>query len=506
MNKAELQRHFTLISQSWLAIVVLTFGMWLRLWQLESQGILFGDAAHDILAAQEAVAAGQLPLLGIESSVPRFKQGPLSVWFSMLVTLVTGGESITAYLFAFALIGCATLLLFYEYAYARMSKYSLLGATIVLALSPLAVAHARMPYHVAFLPLATLYFLWCAEKWLQQPKKSRAFFLAFSAAFAMQFELSVAPLILVAFFLVWVSYKRKMIASQKLISIWLTQVAGIALGLLPQILHDISHGFSQLGGFAIWVGYRSVATVYPSGHHWSLQKISILWDSIAQFGLRILSFDSILLALPALLLIGTGIKHILHLRRNKPWLELRIAKNEDWLLVLTLSTLALVAAYSIHGSPSEAYYPPFFIFLALWVGVGLEALREKHRVIPLLILLGASSMSAVSILQSRFFLDGSKFSYGMSVLEQQQIMRFIVQQSGGSYQLKTTVPEGSFANYFDNLRLVGKSLGHPENRLSQDSFYVEPKTHAAVTIFTLPGIVKTAEFQTTRVQYLQNDP
>src|SRR5688500_15751918 len=73
---------------SLVAIVILA--AWLRTTQLNELGILCGDAAHDLWSAQQAVENKQLPLLGIESSLPRFRQGPVTVWLNMILFAAFG--------------------------------------------------------------------------------------------------------------------------------------------------------------------------------------------------------------------------------------------------------------------------------------------------------------------------------------------------------------------------------------------------------------------------------
>ena len=69
--------------QHWFAIIIVILGTLVRVYDLPNRAILFPDAGRDLLVAAQAVKENTLPLLGIPSSVPRFKQGPLTIWLQM---------------------------------------------------------------------------------------------------------------------------------------------------------------------------------------------------------------------------------------------------------------------------------------------------------------------------------------------------------------------------------------------------------------------------------------
>src|SRR5688572_25820277 len=110
-----------LIRQNWMMIGVMVIATLLRTWQLDTKAILFGDAAHDLLKAAHSVQTGEVPLLGIASSVPRFKQGPLTVWLEMCIYLLAG-HKLLVYSLVFALISLVAVMGIYEYAAIHLSK------------------------------------------------------------------------------------------------------------------------------------------------------------------------------------------------------------------------------------------------------------------------------------------------------------------------------------------------------------------------------------------------
>ena len=86
---------------SWMILIVM-LASWLRITQIDTQAILFGDAGRDLLVARQAVENNSLPLLGIPSSIPRFHQGPLTIWMQMAIYDLFGTQTLAfSVIFAF---------------------------------------------------------------------------------------------------------------------------------------------------------------------------------------------------------------------------------------------------------------------------------------------------------------------------------------------------------------------------------------------------------------------
>src|SRR5690606_14172971 len=102
-------------------------------------------------------------------------------------------------------------------------------------------------------------------------KKKRAFFwttLAWAGLF--QFELATAPLLVVILF---IAYKQRNELTKDSINHFFQ---GLVLGLLPQLLYDLTHRLAHLGGFVVWVLYRVVSLAPTGKHHFSLNTIQVV--------------------------------------------------------------------------------------------------------------------------------------------------------------------------------------------------------------------------------------
>lgn len=434
--------------------IIILLATWLRVWKLPSHTIFFGDAGRDFVVAQSALESKTLPLLGIASSVPRFKQGPINVWWVMLFQAVgINDPGIVTY--SYALIGVMTIIALYELLATQFPKQPQIAlvASAIVAASPLAVAQSRMPFHTSWIPLATVFFIYAGTRfWQQKPHAWWLFF--FSWAVMFQFELATAPLILVIGYGIW---KQGRLPSRKNL---LEATAGLTVGLLPQIIFDLTHRFQQLGIFVIWVGYRLASFIYPLSDHAAspnhltggLQQFTLYWGRIA-------SVDSVISQAVFLSLLVIAMITIGKMTSRKKFVLPPLVE------VAVLSTGALIASYLVHGSPSEAYFPPFIILLAVLIGYGL-APHWKGRsggVLGLSMLIWMF-VNIWQVADSQWFLNQTyQFNYGASLGEQKAVMRFILADSQGAYHLASTQPGNHFEHYLSNYRWLGRMARQPSS-------------------------------------------
>ncbi len=482
---AFLQKH-------WLLILIIATATFLRVWQLNTHAIFFGDAARDLLVAEESVKTGTLPLLGIPSSVPRFRQGPLTIWMEMIVYLFAG-HNLLAQSYFFAFLSVVALIALYELLTIYANRTTAVLAVILFSFSPLAIAHARMPYHTNPIPLFLLFFLF-ALMHLWQGKKWGVFWSILTFCLAFQFELALAPLILLIPFVIWRTEKKSSLKALR--KNWLQLSIGAVIGLAPQLIHDLTHNFEHLGGFAVWVVYRMVSFAgYKQQHTFSLSRfgntITLFWS----YWMKIWSTQNVVLsALCLTVLLGALMFLFMQFRQKK--------KIEPIIQISTISFLILTIAYFVHGSPSEAYFPPYFILLPILMGYGLSTLWQQKKVLMkvfvvtfFLLYIGRNIQG---ILQHNFFVSTSEpFNYGYSVIEQKHILQFIKSSSDGydGYSLLTTREEGKFPSYFANLRWLGVEYGLKEDPEFGKQFFIEGKDSP---LTNYPGLVRVP-FETVDV-------
>ncbi len=450
------------ITKHWLIICIVLLGAFLRTWKLDTHAILFSDAGRDLLAAQEAVKSGTIPLLGIPSSVPRFHQGPLTIWLHMVVYLIWGNTTL-AYSLVFAFLSILALIFTYEFAVLHLNKPTAWAAATLLAVSPLAIAHARVPYHITPIPLVLLIFLF-AQMRLWEQKKLAPWIAFLSWCLLMQFELAMFGLVLIPLCILW---KKKYPFTKDLVG----QISAAGLiGFLPQIIHDLSHPIqeSQLGTFFAWVGYRVVSLSGLTGEHqFTVHKFITALQAFGTYGQRIFSTDNLIVSMVVVIALITTAWTVFKKVRA------RIASPGSIIASLTLLILSL--SYVVHGGPSEAYFPPYTVLLSLLIGYGLTEVF-KHNTQSLVGLLSIYVVvNVLGMFNHNFFVStANAFNYGPSVQEQREIIRTIVRLSNNAYTLQTTDPGGKFSSYFNNYQWLAQEMGAAESPGGQ-VFFIELK-------------------------------
>jgi 4-amino-4-deoxy-L-arabinose transferase-like glycosyltransferase len=446
--------------QHWLIVCIVIVATWLRTAELSTHAIFFGDAGRDLLVAANSVETGTLPLLGIPSSLPRFHQGPLTIWLEMLVFLMFG-YNLWPYSLVFAMVSLAAVIGIYELATVYSSRRHGQIAALLLAASPLAVAHGRMVYHTNPIPLATVLYLWSLLR-LDQMKPRSVFWAVLAWCFLFQFELAVVPVVMMIPYLIWRQGQR---LNRR---IFLEALVGFLVGLVPQIIHDLTHGFTQLGGFGIWIGYRLVSAFSIFGEH--AVSPSTIGQTLTQFklyGLRIVSLDQ-----PV---VGVIFAVVISWSLVLAWSHWKLKKLSPLMEVTWLSTLLLSLGFAIHSSPSEAYFPIFCVLVPLLVGFPLAAVSEKFQLFVWLGLGVWAVLMIVSISRNGWFVGQSGgFSYGPGVHEQRSIVNLVRYLTENDFRFTNTQASGQIPAHFDNLRWMAKEVGVDESP-NGIPVYVEPK-------------------------------
>jgi 4-amino-4-deoxy-L-arabinose transferase-like glycosyltransferase len=448
-------------------VLIVILATWLRVWQLDTHLILFGDAAFDIQNAITAVKQHQLPLLGIASSVPRFKQGPLTVWLEMIIYLIAG-QNLLVFGVIFASLGILAVIGVYElFASEGRERLGLLSS-FLFAFSPLAVAHSRMPYHIVPIPLCLVIYFWSLRRLQQKVADPRRVFVAvFCFCLLFQFELAMAPLFLLIPYIFWRNRQR---INPKLIGAGLLS---LTIGLLPQIIFDLTHHFAQLGGFLVWVVYRVVALgAVKHAHGLSFSHVQQAFTAFELYFGKIWSVN-----LPWLAVVMTGVA-----LWGFVWLGklLRQSKLKTGVLeIVFIATALLAVGYFIHGSPSEAYFPPWEVLLPVLAAFCLERLLlSKHvvsRVFVFLVLGAYAVINLGGIVKANFFVSTpDTFSYGPSLAEQYQMVDILRSFCQPSCHLLTTREDGKFENFFANYRLLAPALQLNDVQ-SSHKIYLETK-------------------------------
>jgi len=419
--------------------------------------IFFSDAGQDFLAASQAVEIRSIPLLGIPSSVPRFRQGPIMVWLIMIIFILTKSSGVAVgYVVAF--LSVSTIV--FTFLLIRKQLNTLISILLMLfmASSPLLVAHGRMPFHVSPIPLLTVIYLFALQRVLE--KKHLAILLATLAwAMLFQFELATSPMIIGLIYVIW---KSKQVQIKTLPSVFL----GTFVGLLPQIIYDLTHNFSHLGGFGVWVVYRLVSFAgYKQEHTFSFQRVSQTTELFTLYLGRIVSIDQpLFLVFLCVFLLGICVLFVR--RKSLP----------ESIQIVLLLTGTLLLSFFIHGTPSEAYFPPFFVLLPILFFYSISLFPRTFQYLIAVFIVFLAVSNTLGIVRNNFFVqpNSSSFQYGSSYGEQKRVMQYVIQISNDQpYTLMSTDTGAHFRAYLDNYRFQANTLGKPEQAESKTLIFLQ---------------------------------
>ncbi len=432
-----------------LLIFILGLSGFLNLYKINSLMMFIGDFGRDYLAARDMLLTGNIPLVGIPSSVVWLHQGPLSIYFITLSLFVGRFHPVAPAVF-YGVVGTASTYLVYRVGAEYLNtKVGLLSA-LLYATSPLIVISARMPYHTSSIPFfACLFFLLLYK--VLQGKTNFIFLMFFMLGLLFQLELSNGVLFFLLALVIILfrkRFKRSEVARGAL---------GFSLGILPFILYDLTHGFKQTVGFALWVAnrIRLFFGLTVSGQSTTIHAPGAL-QTIAEQVVRVV-FPSF----PFLVLLLLGILLIVLLKQRKKTL------NRNKVLPLTLILLWILVSlfgFFIHAAPGTAYFPLVFPPIVILIGYMFYKLMEKIKV-SLLLFAIIVIINVAFILRHSYFLEtqyangatvpGWSYGLGPALSEQLKLTDFIVSDAKNrSVQLKGGGFLSKFQSSIDNYKYL----------------------------------------------------
>lgn len=415
----------------------------LRLYHITSDMIFVPDQGRDFIQALRIIRDGHLPLLGIPSSIPQFRQGPVYIYLTAVSLWLGGPEAVGVMA---AVFGIAAVVLMYIVVHTFSTQKAAVLATLLLAFSPMAILHSRMPFHINPIPVFVLFYLWQLLRAVRG-KRYAWFWAALAFTLVFHSELATFPLVALLGMAIWMR-------REPVYSAILPIAAGLLIGLFPQILYDITHRFSQLGTFFIWVGYRIVSAFLPFTDHSfasftlvaSLRHIAALF--VSMFSEQKTVFVSA--GWIALSFLSWG-RHI------TSWKTLIPLEKLVW-----IGGTLLLASFIVHRAPSEAYFPGLLPFVCIGIATYLAKL-SRLRFSVWYVFIGLSLFfSLAHILSSTFFLlqegegDWDTKRYGPSLSTQRAILRHMEDEARGqcmvldSYERRETFP--TWIDTFEFLR------------------------------------------------------
>lgn len=402
--------------------LILLISAFINLYKINSLILFFGDIGRDYLAARDMILTGNIPLVGIPSSVVWLHQGPLSIYIIGLGLLFGKFNPIVPAIL-YGLVGVASTFFVYLTGKTFFNFRIGLLAALFYATSPLVVVNTRMPYHTSSIPLFASIFFLLVYKVLNGNKK-----LLFRTFFVLGLLLQVELSNVVLFFVMAVSFFIYQIKIYK--SDVIKSVLGFTLGILPFIIYDLTHGFIQTLGLPLWTinRIRLFFGLTFSGNSTTIHYQDAIYRIYQQVASTIFPF-SLIITFFVFILIAS----VLVYKR-----KLLIEKNLQLILVLFWLVIPL-AGFIIHTSPGTAYFPLLFPAISLMIAYAVFQIYLKLKYIIVFFVLGCI-FNVVFILNNEYFLVTSKalhtlppmsYNLGFAFSLEEETCRFIVKDAKG---------------------------------------------------------------------------
>lgn len=409
--------------------LILVFSLFLNLYRINSEMMFIGDMGRDLLVARDMVINGNIPLVGIPSSVVWLHQGPLSIYIIGLA-LIMGKFNPVAPAIAYALLGALATFFIYKLGKLYFNRKVGLISSLFFATSPLILVNERMPYHTAPIPFFSILFFYILFKILSGSVRLLPVLLLL-LGLLLQLELSNAVLIFILT-IVLLLFRPAFSIRTKILGL-----VSFLLGILPFLLYDISHKFIQTGGFFLWVLNRTrlFFGLTQSGNSTFAHlpsAIQTITDQIV--GILFPASPWIALSLVFLAII------VVYGRK----VEVFNLKNKGLVLLLVWVIVSLIG-YSVHAAPGTAYFPLIFGGISILISYSIFIFSKRFSVIYLAFILLSFFNGFYTVSNSYFLntesgihtLPPSSYNFGPSFKVREQIADFIVTDSMGiPFQLK----------------------------------------------------------------------
>lgn len=442
-----------------LMTVIFAIGAFLRFYKLEDTLPFIGDHGWFYLSARDMILNGEIPLVGITSSHIWLHQG--AFW-----TYVLAGA---LWIFKFnpfsggivtSTIGIFTIFLVYKVGKEFFSEKVGLISSFLYATSHLVIVHARTPYHTSAIPFFTLLLIFAVYKWL----KGNKIFFSFSILFLQvlyNFELATQVL--------WLSFLSILGYGILLKKPWaldlfnkktvIASFLSFIVPMLPILIYDLTHGFSQTVKFMLWIPYRVLSQlgifVPMAQEKESLNSLILLF----RINYQQLVFQSGAFISLAILVISLGniCNYFYNVYKKKHAFSLPFN-------LLFIFIIIPLLGFIFVRTPSEAYLPILFPTLIILTGWAFNKMMERRMlVVPAIIFI-------IFVGIVNFFTFISSVDKDSSYLKRMEAARRIVKESEGKdYNLIGEGKGSQFQSFTLNYEYLtwwlGKAPSQKEKKL-----------------------------------------
>jgi 4-amino-4-deoxy-L-arabinose transferase-like glycosyltransferase len=463
--------YLSVIKNNYLLIVIIIVGIFLRMYRLTDLMVFIGDQGWFYMSARDLLLEGKVPLLGITSSHTWLHQGPL--WTYLL--------AIGLFLFKFNPIGGAyitilldalTIFVLYKLGSELLSKRIGFISSVIYSVSPLAIIHARMPYHTSPIPLLVSLFLLVLYRLIN----GNVFyfpFIIFLLTLLYNFELATFILVFIVFlFAVYdLVYKKVWVSKllDKKIIAW--SIIAFVIPMTPILIYDFNNGFKQTIIFLLWIPYSVLKPLFVHSSESYVAGFSTMLHFIYEYNKRFIFLPNGNVALVVSL---SSIFYLFF----KVYKNIQEKKSTVYAFIFLCFSVPLIGLF-VNKTPSEAYLPMLFPMLIVIIAVCVDKLLSVSKLTSIVYILFVLFIFANSnSLLSKNYLINGPYGYGVSFSKRLQVVEKIIVDSGSKKYQLIGMGEGSeFESFTMNYEylLWWKSKNKSVKEMVDTTYYIEEK-------------------------------
>jgi GT2 family glycosyltransferase len=456
-------------------LATLILAAFLRFWRISELMPFIHDFGWYYLSARDFILTGEIPLVGVPSSVPVLRQGAIFTWMLAGTLLLGNFHPVSGAILA-GIVGIVAVWGLYQLVSEWFGKKVAVISVIFASTSPFIVNNDRMPFVLAPIFPITVLISWSATKIIKGDKK-HYFFLGLFLAFLYQFELAgfiIFPILLVTF--IWHRLRPTRINLLKFFT-------GIILGLAPFIIWDLKQGvYLQTIGFFVWVIIKMVEGV--CGIFIGERNLGLIGPA-AKYLSQLIFAPSFLISL--VIFVISSFYFIRYFFKEKT-AKFSIKFIFVWFFVGYLS-------FFFRGIYSQAYIPLVFVPTILIISLFFEFLIKRSS------LVGVTAAVVVAGFNSFYLIRGYNASgCGITFSKRVEVSEFIVSDAAGAdYQLVYLGPGYQFASGANHWRYLLWWKGNEPNSRSINKYviveypYEAGKKHKIIKDFGKIKVARVSE-------------
>lgn len=228
-----IKKYWLLITASFLVALFL----FLRFYNLDKSFFFQNDQGRDMLVLWDWKTTGKPPLLGPQTSALPINQSSLYFYFLYPGFLLSQGQPISAnYTLAFFYVASLLLGIWWLKRDKKLLLI-LLFTFFLISIHPQYIIQNRMVWNPSFVGLFLISSLLALVRWLKDEKTMDLAVFALSAALAVSFSYSVAPVLLAC--LIYILFAKKKLFLKSIAAV----VTSLILINITTLIFEMRHGF-----------------------------------------------------------------------------------------------------------------------------------------------------------------------------------------------------------------------------------------------------------------------